>query len=153
MKFDCANIPIRNHDYVVLLDEEFAKYGPNGKNLEYGIVYGTKWILPLGGKRKKQLETGDYVKLLNKELLPEVKSLLDRLYLYYKKNQVLPENPADLLSITQDEVDEFEQLRAQWKKISSPFDEDESEGEVAWVAEEYDEDDLSTDIYETDDLI
>lgn len=153
MKFDCANIPIRNHDYVVLLDEEFAKYGPNGKNLEYGIVYGTKWILPLGGKRKKQLETGDYVKLLNKELLPEVKSLLDRLYLYYKKNQVLPENPADLLSITQDEVDEFEQLRAQGKKISSPFDEDESEGEVAWVAEEYDEDDLSTDIYETDDLI
>lgn len=153
MKFDCVNIPIRNHDYVVVLTEEFARYGPKGKNLEYGIVYGTKWILPLDGKRKKQLETGDYVKLLNNELLPESKALLDRLYLYYKENQTLPETSSDLLSISQQEVEAFELMHYQGVRISSPFDEDESEDKVVWTEADYDENDLSTDIYETDDLI
>lgn len=153
MKTDCTNIPIRNHDYVVLLNEEFARYGPKGKNLEYGIVYGSKWILPLNGKRKKQLETGDYVKLLNSELLPEIKELLDRLYIFYQEKQELPKSQEDLSSISEEQVIEFTQLHSKRPKMSSPFDQDSSEDNVIWAAEEYDEDDLTTDIYETDDLI
>lgn len=144
MKYDCMNIPIRNRDCVVVLNEDFAMYGPKGKNLEYGIVYGIKWILPLGGTSKKQLESADYVKLLGNELLPEIERKLCGVYEYFHEHQELPPPEMDIEEVMKEKIDRyFETKRAKHRPIS-PYDEDHTGNFVHWVneGEEPEEDDM-----------
>lgn len=132
MMIDCTGIPIRDHDCVVELTEEFARYGADGLDLNYGIVYGTKWVLPLHGMQKKQIASSDYIRLLNTELMPETEEQLYSLYAYYKKYQRLPEQGQDIVSEMQEDVAAF---RTQHIKVlsTSPFIEDTTSEAVNWT--------------------
>lgn len=132
MMIDCTGIPIRDHDCVVELTEEFARYGADGLDLNYGIVYGTKWVLPLHGMQKKQIASSDYIRLLNTELMPEIEEQLYSLYAYYKKYQRLPEQGQDIVSEMQEDVAAF---RTQHIKVlsTSPFIEDTTSEAVNWT--------------------
>lgn len=132
MMIDCTGIPIRDHDCVVELTEEFARYGADGLDLNYGIVYGTKWVLPLYGAQKKQIASSDYIRLLKSELMPEIEEQLYSLYAYYKKYQRLPEQGQDIVSEMQEDVAAF---RTQHIKVlsTSPFIEDTTSEAVNWT--------------------
>lgn len=132
MMIDCTGIPIRDHDCVVELTEEFARYGADGLDLNYGIVYGTKWVLPLHGMQKKQIASSDYIRLLNTELMPEIEEQLYSLYAYYRKYQRLPEQGQDIVSEMQEDVAAF---RAQHIKVlsTSPFIGDTTSEAVNWT--------------------
>ena len=140
MKFDCMNIPIRDHDCVVELTDEFAKYGADGSNLNYGIVYGSKWILPLDGSRKKQLDVSEYVKVLNKELPPEIRDKLYALYAYYKKYQILPGEEENVSEIMEEELRLERERQMQKRRPISPFEKDATSSKVQWCADQVDDD-------------
>lgn len=132
MMIDCTGIPIRDHDCVVELTEEFARYGADGLDLNYGIVYGTKWVLPLHGVQKKQIASSDYIRLLKSELMPEIEEQLYSLYAYYRKHQRLPAQDLDIVSEMQEDVAAF---RAQHIKFwaVSPLIEDTTSTSVNWA--------------------
>lgn len=117
MLYDIMKVPIKNRDCVVVLTDEFAKYSYEGKNLEYGIIYEKKWVLPLNGEKKKQFLASDYVKLMTDELLPEIKEKLLALYEYYDKFQKLPLPGLDIVSIMRKDIEKYGHRR-----IYSPFD-------------------------------
>ena len=139
MKLDCVNIPIHDHDCVVELSDEFAWHGPNGKDLCYGIVYGSKWVLPLGKTSKRQIEASEFVKVLNSELREDVKFKLYALYEYYKRTQSLPESEAALT----DDIERVKEMeKEKVKKPISPYDTDETSSAVKW----YDGEDMDDDL-------
>lgn len=142
MRLDCVNIPIKDHDCVVVLDEEFARYGENGKNLDYGIVFGSTWILPLNRTNKKQQKKSDYVKVLNQELLPEIKEQLYSIYMYYKKYQKLPDPSVDIqriVDLMKDDVAAYEEEHNTKNKAVSPFDADPTEDSFLLIESDDDE--------------
>jgi len=108
VNYDCEGVPLRDHDCVAQLTEKFAMFGPEGKDVEYGIVYGSKWILSLGRTKKRQLEASDCVKLTNRELLPYIKEQLYALYAYFDKYQQLPEADEDYVRMMADAVRAYE---------------------------------------------
>lgn len=122
MLVDMMGNMVRNMDCVAEMTESFVLYGIDSKDNQYGIIYGGKWVLPLGSTRKQQFEASEYVRLREDEISEETKTKLLALYCYYRKYKTLPPADLDIVPMMQEEIAELGNKKSKPAYSASPFE-------------------------------
>lgn len=142
---DAYGSPYGDFDCIAELNESFAKDTLWGRDTYYGIIYASKWILPLKGNTKKQTVALSFVKVRDDEIRPEDKAKLEAIYVFYAKYQRFPPKGFDVVKEMAGEVAAFKEQMKQKpvSEIIAPFS--EGAAGAVWTQESdsgsYDEDD------------